>query len=101
MQKRIYRRFGRLPTANDAACAYSCTYARTDPFPRNPVEKIGAFLKDAVCNQVWPTLAAIEAAISEELQPLWKLPERVAQLVGKDGWLAAELNASAKIYQSR
>ena len=67
----------------------------------NPVEKIGAFLKDAVCNQVWPTLAAIEAAISEELQPLWKLPERVAQLVGKDGWLAAELNASAKIYQSR
>ena len=67
----------------------------------NPVEKIGAFLKDAVCNQVWPTLAAIEAAISEELQPLWKLPERVAQLVGKEGWLAAELNASAKIYQSR
>ena len=62
----------------------------------NPVEKIGAFIKDAVCNQIWPTLEAIEAAISEELQPIWKIPERVAQLVGTEGWLAAQLNASAK-----
>jgi len=63
----------------------------------NPVEKIGAFIKDAVCTQVWPTLAAIEAAITEELQPLWKFPERVAQLVGQHGWLAPQLNGSAKI----
>ena len=62
----------------------------------NPVEKIGAFIKDAVCNKVWQTMAAIEGAISEELQPLWKLPERVAQLVGKEGWLASERNAFAK-----
>ena len=62
----------------------------------HPVEKIGAFIKDAVCNQVWQTMAAIEAAIREALQPLWKLPERVAQLVGQAGWLAAELNAFAK-----
>jgi transposase len=63
----------------------------------NPVEKIGAFIKDAVCNRVWQTMAAIEAAISEELEPLWKIPERVAQLVGQAGWLAGQLNASAKI----
>ena len=63
----------------------------------NPVEKIGAFIKDAVCHQVWPTLEAIEAAISTELEPLWKIPARVAQLVGTEGWLAAQLNASAKI----
>jgi transposase len=63
----------------------------------NPVEKIGAFIKDAVCNQIWPTLQAMEEAISEELRPLWKIPERVAQLVGTEGWLAAQLNASAKI----
>jgi transposase len=63
----------------------------------NPVEKIGAFIKDAVCNQIWPTLEAMEAAISEELAPLWKIPERVAQLVGTTGWLAAQLNASARI----
>jgi transposase len=62
----------------------------------NPVEKIGAFIKDAVCNRVWPTLDAIEAAISTELEPLWRLPERVAQLVGTDGWLSTQLNTSAK-----
>ena len=63
----------------------------------NPVEKIGAFIKDAVCNKIWPTLEAMEAAISEELAPLWKIPERVAQLVGTTGWLAAQLNATARI----
>ena len=64
----------------------------------NPVEKIGAFIKDAMCNRVWPTMEALEAAISTELEPLWKIPERVAQLVGTAGWLAAQLNASAKIH---
>jgi len=63
----------------------------------NPVEKIGAFIKDAVCNKVWQTMAAIEAAISAELEPLWNIPQRVAQLVGEEGWLAAQLNATAKI----
>ena len=63
----------------------------------NPVEKIGAFIKDAVCNKVWQTMEAIEAAISRELEPIWKLPERVAQLVGTEGWLADQLNASVKI----
>lgn len=62
----------------------------------NPVEKIGAFIKDAVCNQVWHTMEAIEAAISAELQPLWEIPERVAQLVGQEGWLTTELNVFAK-----
>jgi len=64
----------------------------------NPVEKIGAFIKDAVCNKVWPTMAAIEAAISEELAPLWKIPERVAQLIGAEGWMSAQLNASGKTH---
>ena len=62
----------------------------------NPVEKIGAFIKDAVCNQIWPSLQAMEEAISDELKPLWNIPARVAQLVGAEGWLAAQLNASAK-----
>ncbi|MEI9895595.1 MAG: IS630 family transposase [Chthoniobacter sp.] len=63
----------------------------------NAVEKIGAFIKDAVCNKVWQTMEAIEAAISEELEPLWRIPQRVAQLIGEEGWLTAQLNASAKI----
>ncbi len=61
------------------------------------MEKIGAFIKDAVCNKVWQTMEAIEAAISEELEPLWRIPQRVAQLIGEEGWLTAQLNASAKI----
>ena len=64
----------------------------------NPVEKIGAFIKDAVCNRVWHTLEAIAAAIRAELEPLWKIPERGAQLTGQEGWLAVQLNASAKIH---
>ena len=64
----------------------------------NPVEKIGAFIKDAVCNKVWQTMEAIEAAISAELKPLWQIPQRVAQLVGEEGWLTTQLNSSAKIY---
>lgn len=66
----------------------------------NPVEKIGAFIKDAVCNKVWQTLEAIEAAICEELKPIWTIPARVAQLVGEEGWLASELNATAKIQKA-
>ena len=62
------------------------------------MEKIGAFIKDAVCNQVWQTMDAIEAAISEELAPLWKIPERVAQLIGEEGWMSAQLNASGKTH---
>jgi hypothetical protein len=64
----------------------------------NPVEKIGAFIKDAVCNQVWQTMEAIEAAISAELEPLWKIPQRVAQLIGEESWLSAQLNVSEKIH---
>jgi transposase len=58
----------------------------------NPVEKLGSFIKDAVANQVWHTLAAIEDAIAEELRPFWKIPERVKQLIGEN-WLTAQLNS--------
>ena len=61
----------------------------------NPVEKIGAFIKDAVCNRVFHALSEIEAAISAELQPLWQQANRVAQLIG-DGWLPSQVNASAR-----
>jgi len=57
----------------------------------NPVEKPGAFIKDAVANQVWHTLATIEDAIAQELRPFWKIPERVKQLIGEN-WLSAQLN---------
>lgn len=52
----------------------------------NPVQKIGSFIKDAVCNRVYQTLAEIEAAIAKELQPPWTQAQRMAQLIG-EGWL--------------
>jgi transposase len=61
----------------------------------NPVEKLGAFIKDAVANKVWHTLTAIEEAIAQELLPFWKIPERVKQLIGEN-WLSDQLNAFAQ-----
>ena len=52
----------------------------------NPVEKIGAFIKDAVCNAVFHTLGEIEAAIAKELEPLWQGGASVGQLIGKAGY---------------
>ena len=67
-------------------------------FSPEKLQRIPAFIKDAVCNRVWQTMQAIEEAISQELTPLWRIPDRVAQLVGTEGWLATQLNASAKVY---
>ena len=59
----------------------------------NPVERGGLLLRAATANRVFPALAAMEAAITEELRPLWSEPARVRRLVG-DGWLRAQVNAS-------
>jgi transposase len=60
----------------------------------NPVEKLGDLIKDRIANTLWQKLADIEAAIEEELRPLWQEPARVRQLIG-EGWLLAEANASS------
>ena len=61
----------------------------------NPVEQIGRFIRDAVGNQAWQSLAQIEAAIEAELQPVWKEPSRVARLIGNN-WLTNQLNVTAQ-----
>ena len=60
----------------------------------NPVEKLGDLLKDRIANTLWQKLADIEAAIEEELRPLWQEPGRLRQLIG-EGWLLAEPNATS------
>lgn len=99
----IWDRAGFHPRAGHAAVPAGVHLLSLPPYSPelNPVEKIGAFIKDAVCNRVWQTMGEIEAAISAELEPLWTIPNRVAQLVGTEGWLAAQLNASAKTQWSR
>ena len=60
----------------------------------NPVEKIGDFIKDRIANTAWQTLDSIEAAIEEELRPLWQSGQRVRELIG-NGWLLNQANSSA------
>lgn len=48
----------------------------------NPVEKIGDYIKSKISNVTWNTLPEIEAAIEEELRPIWQLPQRVKELIG-------------------
>ena len=52
----------------------------------NPMENLWDMVKGRVSNAVWDTLEAIETAISEILEPFWKLAERVWSLLG-DNWL--------------
>ena len=63
----------------------------------NPVEKIGLLIKNKIANRIFETLDQIEAAVSEEMQPIWKQAERVHQLVGQ-GWLLNQVNSSYKLF---
>lgn len=52
----------------------------------NPMERLWDMVKDAVSNEVWETLIAIESAIIAELRPFWESVSRVFQFLG-DNWL--------------
>lgn len=58
----------------------------------NPVEVIGDLIKDRLGNGLWQTLETLEAAIVEELQPIYENAERVRRLVSH-GWLTEQVNA--------
>jgi transposase len=60
----------------------------------NPVEAIGDVIKDRIGNTLWETLDALEAAIGEELRPIYETAERVRSLVSH-GWLLDQVNATA------
>jgi len=52
----------------------------------NPVEKLWDLVKDHLCNQPYASLNALEAVLTESLQPFWQTPEQVSDLIGQ-GWL--------------
>ena len=60
----------------------------------NPVEAIGDVIKDRIGNTLWTTLEALEAAMGEELRPIYESAERVRSLVSH-GWLIDQVNATA------
>jgi hypothetical protein len=60
----------------------------------NPIEKLWDQLKDHLCNRVYASLTALEAAMTDFLRPFWQEPERVRALIGQ-GWLLAQANTSS------
>lgn len=60
----------------------------------NPVELIGDVIKDRIANTLWHTIAALEAALGEELRPIYESAERVRSLVSHP-WLVEQVNATA------
>ena len=60
----------------------------------NPTEAIGDLIKDRIGNVLWPTIADLEQAISEELRPLCEEAECVRRLVSHP-WLVEQANATA------
>lgn len=59
----------------------------------NPAEAIGDVIKDRIANTLWETLDALEAAIGEELKPIYETAERVRSLVSH-AWLLDQVNAT-------
>lgn len=59
----------------------------------NPAERLWDLLKDALCNQVYRGIRALEDAACSALQPFLQEAARVRSLVG-EGWLHVQANAS-------
>ena len=58
----------------------------------NPVEGLWDQIKDELCNRVFATLEALEAAVTAALRPFWESREKVLSLVF--GWVREQANAS-------
>ena len=58
----------------------------------NPIEGLWDQLKDHLCNKVFASLRAMQAAITDLLRPFWENAERVRDLIGQ-GWLLARAQA--------
>lgn len=64
------------------------------PLPRyspelNPAEQVFRVLRPKLANRIFPTLAELEAAITEHLRPYWDQPALVQRLTGYPWWTAA------------
>ncbi len=61
----------------------------------NLAEHVGSMLKMATANRVFETLPEMEAAIEQEMRPLWNTPARVHSLIGENA-VHSQTNASSK-----
>lgn len=58
----------------------------------NPVEGLWDQMKDSLCNRVFPTLDALEDALTDALRPFWQDQRRALSLVFD--WMHTQANAS-------
>jgi transposase len=64
------------------------------PLPRyspelNPAEQVFRALRPKLTNRIFPTLAELEMAITEHLQPYWRQPAALQRLTGYPWWIRA------------
>jgi transposase len=64
------------------------------PLPRyspelNPAEQVFRVLRPKLANRIFASVAELEAAIAEHLQPYWEQPALVRRLTGYPWWTAA------------
>jgi hypothetical protein len=57
----------------------------------NPVEKVWDMMRDALCNQAFATLEAMENAMTTWLEEFWTDKRNVTNLIGR-GWLWNQAN---------
>ncbi len=55
----------------------------------NPAEQVFRVLRPKLANRIFTTIAELEAAIAEHLQPYWEQPALVRRLTGYSWWTAA------------
>lgn len=60
----------------------------------NPIEKLWDIVKDAICNRAFASLRELEAAITKVLNGYWTDARKVFDLIGTEGWLMVQSNAS-------
>jgi transposase len=64
------------------------------PLPRyspelNPAEQVFRVLRPKLANHIFASIAELEDAITEHLQPYWEQPALVRRLTGYPWWIAA------------
>src|SRR5262245_24767673 len=64
------------------------------PLPRyspelNPAEQVFRTLRPKLTNRIFPTLAELETAITDHLQPYWQQPAALQRLTGYPWWISA------------
>ncbi len=90
----IYDGSGAHPNDGDPELPSNVRIIKLPPYcpELNPVEKVWDMMRDALCNQAFATLEAMENAMTTWLEEFWADKRNVPNLIGR-GWLWNQANA--------